>query len=225
MTDRPRVIHTVAGTALLLLPEKAIYIPEFRVLVLADLHLGKSMHFRKSGLPLPVHGNEKDYRVLDMLVNCYRPERIMFLGDLFHSDHNHEWERFALWRHQYTSLDMLLVEGNHDIMHPRHYLDAGITTMEAAVLGGILWTHEPLAEISGHAYHIYGHIHPAVRLSGVARQSVRVPCFIFGERKGVMPAFGKLTGLHVLYPSKTDSIYGITNDKVLHLKAGGSQTV
>lgn len=224
MTDVPQVVHTVVGTDLVLLPQKAIYIPALRVLVIADLHLGKSMHFRKSGLPLPAQGNEKDYRVLDKLVRHYCPERVIFLGDLFHSDHNREWDRFIVWRRQYTSLEMLLVEGNHDIMHPHHYLYADITTAASVLLGGILWTHEPSAEDPGYAYHIYGHIHPAVRLSGAARQSVRVPCFIFGERFGIMPAFGKLTGLHVLYPSKTDSIYGITNDKVLYLKAGSSET-
>ena len=40
------VTHTVAGELLVLLPDRAIWIPERRMVVVADLHWGKAAAFR-----------------------------------------------------------------------------------------------------------------------------------------------------------------------------------
>ena len=43
----------VAGESLLLLPEKAIYWPRERMLIIADIHFGKAAAFRSLGVPVP----------------------------------------------------------------------------------------------------------------------------------------------------------------------------
>src|SRR3954467_5240451 len=75
-----------------LLPQKAIYLPSEKILLIADLHLGKVNHYRKAGYPVPTRANDENTTVLIDLLNFYKPERILFLGDLFHSHYNEEWE-------------------------------------------------------------------------------------------------------------------------------------
>ena len=44
---------TVAGEALLLLPERAAYIERTRTLLIADAHFGKAAAFRAAGVLVP----------------------------------------------------------------------------------------------------------------------------------------------------------------------------
>src|SRR5277367_3678317 len=90
---------------LLLLPQKAIYWKQEKALIAADVHLGKVGHFRKSGIAVPRDLEQDDLACLSDLIDEYRPEKILFLGDLFHSDMNADWEWFALWRRQFPKLE------------------------------------------------------------------------------------------------------------------------
>jgi metallophosphoesterase superfamily enzyme len=54
-----------------------------------------------------------------------------------------------------------------------------------------------------------------VKLRGGGRQSLRLPCFYFGKNGAVMPAFGNLTGFHVIRPKKGDRVFVITENKVI----------
>ena len=53
-------LFTLKDMQLELLPEMAIHIPQEKTLLLADLHLGKVNHFRRSGIPVPTKTNEKN---------------------------------------------------------------------------------------------------------------------------------------------------------------------
>src|SRR6201996_8534686 len=106
---------------LLLLPQKAIYWEQEKVLIAADVHLGKVGHFRKAGIAVPRDMEQDDLAVLSDLVAEYHPEKIIFLGDLFHSDMNADWDWFVLWRKHFPKLDLILIKGNHDIIHDKYY--------------------------------------------------------------------------------------------------------
>ena len=67
------------------------------MLLLADLHLGKGAHFRREGIPVPTNMISKDLRKLETLIDLFQPGRVVFLGDLFHSVYNPEWEIFGQW--------------------------------------------------------------------------------------------------------------------------------
>ena len=71
------------GLKLDLLPEKAVWIREWEVLLVADLHFGKASHFRKSGIPISEKVHDQDYQILTCLVSKYSPKQVYFLGDLF----------------------------------------------------------------------------------------------------------------------------------------------
>ena len=53
--------------------------------LLADIHLGKVGHFRKSGIPVPRKVEGVFYDKISKLKNSLNFSQIIFLGDLFHS--------------------------------------------------------------------------------------------------------------------------------------------
>src|SRR4051794_39447624 len=81
----------LAAEPFYLLPQKAVYRPLQKQLILSDIHLGKASHFRKKGLALPAQSHLKDIDALHFLLNSWKPETVLILGDLFHSDYNREW--------------------------------------------------------------------------------------------------------------------------------------
>ena len=85
----------ILNETLELLPQKAVYWEKKNILFLADLHLGKINHFRKSGIPVPAKANDRNLELLIDLLQFTKPERVICLGDLFHSHYNPEWEVFG----------------------------------------------------------------------------------------------------------------------------------
>ena len=83
---------TIGGEQMRLLWQKALWLPVHRTLVAGDLHFGKVNHFRKAGIAVPSGANEKNTENLIDIINQNRPERVVFLGDLFHSHYNEEWQ-------------------------------------------------------------------------------------------------------------------------------------
>ncbi|HEY0246452.1 MAG TPA: ligase-associated DNA damage response endonuclease PdeM [Mucilaginibacter sp.] len=203
---------------LLLLPQKAIYWQQEKALIAADVHLGKVGHFRKSGIAVPRDMEQDDLACLSDLIYEYRPEKIIFLGDLFHSDMNADWEWFALWRRQFPQLNIMLIRGNHDIIHDDHYLELDISLHHQLTIGPFLMLHHPLNGISlqqTDSYVFCGHIHPGVNLVGRGRQSITLPCFAFNKHQVILPSFGKFTGRVAIRSLVNDRIFAVLKDKVI----------
>jgi DNA ligase-associated metallophosphoesterase len=203
---------------LILLPQKAIYWKQQKALIAADVHLGKVGHFRKAGIAVPRNMEQSDLATLSDLIFEHKPQMIIFLGDLFHSDINADWEWFRLWRQQNSKLEIVLIRGNHDIIHDDHYLELNIALHDELQIGPFLMLHHPLIgdqlQQTG-AYVFCGHIHPGVNLSGRARQSITIPCFAFGNKQAVLPSFGRFTGRVAIQRQKQDKIFGVLEDKVI----------
>lgn len=203
---------------LILLPQKAIYWQQEKALIVADVHLGKVGHFRKAGIAVPRDMEQDDLAVLSDLIYEHRPEKILFLGDLFHSDKNADWDWLVLWRNHFPKLQMILIKGNHDIIHERHYTDLNFTVLDSLAIGPFLMLHHPLTGDTlenADAYVFCGHIHPGVSLSGRARQHITLPCFAFGERQAILPSFGKFTGKVAIRDMRTDRIFAVVKNKVM----------
>src|SRR5207253_10548069 len=88
-------LFTLKDQTLKLLPEKAIFWQEEKLLFMADVHLGKVNHFRKSGIAVPTKLVHDEIDRLSRLIDSYEPDSLCVLGDLFHSHRNKEWEIFA----------------------------------------------------------------------------------------------------------------------------------
>ena len=210
-----QTIHLLCGEALWLLPEKCIYWEKERCLIISDLHLGKIDHFRKNGLAIPVKAILKNYELLNSLFKRHKPSEVIFLGDLFHSDHNHDWERFKGFLGQYTEIKFILVKGNHDILNTglfENLLDEIYT--DGLIKGPFYFSHEP---VDHSLYNICGHIHPSVIIKGQGQQSLRLPCFFFENSRGILPAFGVFTGSYSMEPKKNDDVYIVCDDEVVPL--------
>ncbi len=203
---------------LLLLPKKAIYWQQEKALIAADVHLGKVGHFRKAGIAVPLNMEQSDLSVLSDLIFEHKPEKIIFLGDLFHSDMNNDWDWFILWRSQFPKLQIILVKGNHDIIDESHYQKLNVAMVAQLLIGPFLMLHQPLTETElklAPGYSFCGHIHPGVSLTGKARQRITLPCFAFGARQVILPSFGKFTGRVAIRNIKNDKIFAIANNKVV----------
>ena len=203
---------------LLLLPQRAIYWQQENALIAADVHLGKVGHFRKAGIAVPRDMEQGDLAVLSDLIDEYRPQEIIFLGDLFHSDMNADWDWFALWRQQFPKLDIRLIRGNHDIVHDSYYHELNISLHDALLMGPFLMLHHPLSdtELQDSAGYVFcGHIHPGINLTGRGRQSITLPCFAFGSRQAILPSFGKFTGRVAISSSQNDRLFAVLKDKVV----------
>jgi metallophosphoesterase superfamily enzyme len=92
---------------LLLLPQKAIYWRQQKALIAADVHLGKVGHFRKAGIAVPRDMEQSELGVLSDLIFEHKPEKLILLGDFFHSDINSDWDWLVLWRSQFPKLEII----------------------------------------------------------------------------------------------------------------------
>ena len=195
--------------------ERAIFWEQEQALLLSDLHLGKSGHFRKSGIPMPQELVKNDLHRLVTLIQFFKPRKLLIVGDLFHSHYNLEWDWFHKWVKDLGTLDWKLIRGNHDILEDKHYEEAGIDVIHGSYeMGPFQFTHEAEEPITDR-YLFSGHIHPGVLLKGLGKQSLRFPCFHFGKDMAVLPAFGAFTGSVALEASKTDKVIAIVEKSLI----------
>jgi len=201
-----------AAQAFLLLPEAGLYWPALNSLLVADPHFGKATHFRRSGVPVPGGTTNKNLTRLDAMIEATGAARLIVLGDLFHARDglsNAMIEQLAAWRKQQASLRIDVVRGNHD-----QHAGPPPASLQMESVGdelverGVVLRHEPSVDGGGRPV-LAGHVHPAVRLHGVAMRSARLPCFHFTNALGVLPAFGAFTGMHPIRPREGDGIYAI----------------
>jgi len=187
---------------------RVIFWEEKQTLIASDLHLGKSGHFRKSGIAIPQEVMKQDLMRLFQLFQHFNAHRIIVVGDMFHSHSNKEMEWFSRWRKDLPHIQWLLVQGNHDVLQKTWYRENNIDLAEVWQESNLLFTHEPAPANLPEGVHgvISGHIHPGICLSGTGRQSLRMPCFYFSKNQCILPAFGVFTGLHIIKPKKRDTV-------------------
>ena len=197
---------------------RAVYWEAENALIVADLHVGKSAHFRKAGIAVPANIVQEDLYRLQRLITQYRPQRIIVVGDMFHSSANNEVQYFKLWRQQFPHIIFDLVTGNHDIMDPAVYASLDIRLHDFLEVQDIYFIHDAEdkpAVLS--SYVLSGHIHPGVRMVGYGRQSLRLPCFYFGAEVAVLPAFSEFTGTYTMEREPAAEVFVIAERKVLRV--------
>jgi uncharacterized protein len=209
---------SLRGVVFRLLPEKVMLKPDEGLMLIADLHLGKAHHFRKEGISIPGSSGMMDYMRLRQLFETYRPARVFFLGDLFHSAMNNEWRHFASLIRSFPRIAFTLIRGNHDIIPGEQYEMLNIQIVHRSLAAnGFVYSHEPMPGLLPDEINITGHVHPGISLEGKARQSVKVPCYYRSGNVFVLPAFGSLTGLYFVDVKPGDSVYAVIPGKVISL--------
>ena len=208
---------SIAGEDLVLCAERAIYWPRRELLLVADPHFAKAASFRALGVRAPVGTTARGLARLDQLITAHAPRRIAFLGDFLHAREGRNTETFATlaaWRETHAALEMRLVRGNHDRRAGDPPGEVGIACVDGPVIDPpFALAHHPVAVASG--YVLAGHIHPCATLVGTARQRERLPCFWFGDRVGVLPAFGEFTGCASIQAAEGDAVWAVAEDCVM----------
>ena len=216
------VPHTIAGHTFWIFPERCLYWEEENTLIVADLHLGKTGHFRKEGIAVPASVYKADLQRLVAMLYLCKADRLLIVGDFTHSRLNKELELFLKWRKDFASLRIELVKGNHDILDSAWYQAADITVHPASLqVQQFLFRHEqpaiPEATPPGVLYSFTGHVHPAILLRGQGKQSLKFPCFYFSREHCILPAFSKFSGSYTVKPAKGETTYAITPAGIIRL--------
>lgn len=209
--------HTILDQTFWLSAQRAIYWEAQKALILSDLHFGKTGHFRKAGIAVPQAVFKEDLQRLLSLIQFFKPEQIIAVGDLFHSKANLELDLFKRWRDDFSSLAFHLVKGNHDILKGDWYEGANLTVTEGVMqVGNIYFSHEDCSEVEG-AFTFCGHLHPGVVINGFGKQTLRLPCFYFSEKQCILPAFSRFTGTANVQPKKSDTVFAIAEDALIKM--------
>jgi DNA ligase-associated metallophosphoesterase len=182
---------TVAGVTLIADPAGALYWPEEKLLVAADLHLEKGSAYAARGVLLPPYDTAATLARLARLIERYAPRLVVALGDSFHDGGGParmaDNSRAALTALQ-RGRDWVWLAGNHD---PDPAGNIGGRFADVLALGGLTFRHEPSVEAS--AGEIAGHLHPLACIVQRGR-ALRRRCFASDGRRLVMPAFGSYAG-------------------------------
>lgn len=209
----------VAGLPALLYAERAIYFPTLGTLMITDTHFGKSAAFRAGSIPIPDGDTAADLRRLDRVIAAAQPEQMIILGDLVHGGNGYDRQvrkQVSTWAEPYLDLPIKLVRGNHDWAAGDPPEAWGIECVDAPyVFPPFVLSHFPKADPRG--YVLAGHLHPAAMLTGKGQQRLKLPCFWFGERVGVLPAFGGFIFHMVIQPAPQDQTYVVTDNDVIHV--------
>jgi DNA ligase-associated metallophosphoesterase len=208
----------VCGERLVLRADRSLFWPAERTLVVADPHFGKADAFRAAGVPVPGGADEALAR-LGAAADETGAERLVVLGDFWHARPGRTAalaEQLAAWKAGRAALAVDLVRGNHDVAGPP---PAGWGDWHAELVDPpFAFAHFPDPSAAG--YTLAGHLHPGVLLFGRGKQRLKLPCFRFGGRVGVLPAFGGFTGLAADVPRPGERVFAVADGSVIAVPAG-----
>lgn len=203
-------------------PARCIFWEEEKALILSDLHFGKTGHFRKSGIGVPQNIYKEDLQRLFSQIQFFKPSTLLIAGDMFHSHANKEIDFFLKWRNDIPEISIHLIKGNHDVLTNKFYEEANIKVASKKLsIKNFCFMHD-IASVceddnNKELFTFSGHIHPGIKVNGTGKQSFMLPCFYFGQKHAVMPAFSLFTGLYKLTPKKTDSVFALVENQVIKM--------
>lgn len=181
---------TIAGARLTALGSGALWWPAQDLLVVSDLHLGKSERIaRRGGTPLPPYDTRDTLTRLAADLTRYHARTVVCLGDSFDdiaaSQALPEEERQWIFRLQ-AGRRWIWIEGNHD-PGPIEFGGAHLAALPVPPL-----TFRHIAQ-SGASGEISGHYHPKAPLA-LRGRTISRPAFLIDTDRVIMPAYGTYTG-------------------------------
>ena len=179
-----------------------VWLPGFRTLVAADVHLGFVWVERRRGALLPLVEEDAPWRLRELAME-YRADDVVLLGDTLHATARpgELAEELAKLVDALAGVARVsYVLGNHD-----ERLEAVLSELGCRAECARELRMGPHLLVHGHAHDwesvrhrlgrggvlIYGHEHPALVLGDGVATSVKVPCFLCAERRFILPAFSR----------------------------------
>ncbi|CDZ79985.1 metallophosphoesterase, DNA ligase-associated [Candidatus Rubidus massiliensis] len=209
---------TIEKQTLDLLPEKGIFWHEQKILIVADIHIGKAATFHHYGIPVPEGSMEDDLKNLSSLINCYQPQACIVVGDLIHSKEGLTPPLISYiseWLESVNS-SIHLVFGNHDRALIKKLPDNWNLQChyQELIIPPFRFCHIP--NIHSVFFTWSGHLHPTFSFSGKG-DKLRLPCFYLSELQGILPAFSSFVGGYDMKKKKNDQIFVTTGKKVIKI--------
>lgn len=194
--------------------QRALYWESEDALVLSDLHVGKTAHFRKHGIAIPDDVLIKDLERLKVLIAFFKPTTVLIVGDLFHAEFNTDVAYFKIWLQQFPNINFELIIGNHDRLSVSLYKDLNITIYKPKKkIKQTCFVHDNVESLANE-FIISGHIHPGVVIKGKGKQFIKLPCFQVTNTQLILPAFSLFTGLNTKNSLKKCINYAFTSDGI-----------
>lgn len=188
---------------------RAIYWPEQKLLMAADLHWGKTQYFRQHGIAISDDIFEADLARLASLFEDYETRTFLVLGDLIHHEKSLRpslIERVSWFRHEYPC-ELILLKGNHD-RYTRFPESWGIMEENDFSFRDFTFSHDHNPKLPG--FQFSGHVHPMIRLSA-GFDSLKLPAFVITKKHCLLPAFSGLTGGQDLKLQKGEEAFVLTD--------------
>jgi uncharacterized protein len=184
--------HRIALGGVTFIPHStgALFAPEFKTLLVSDLHLESGTAMARRGVHVPPYDTSMTLQLLERVVSDTMPWRMVLLGDTFHDRVAHglidDGSRARLIALTAT-LETVWISGNHDPDPPQ---GLGGIALKSHQLGPVTLRHEPSRNCE---FEIAGHLHPGATVvqRGIA---TRAKCFVADGKRLIMPAFGAYTG-------------------------------
>ncbi len=175
-------------------PSGAIWVPEARIAIVADVHLGYSWAQRRRGELGPLADFQTREKLLALVENL-KPRQIVFLGDLVHAPRpcapEREWIENTLAELSERSA-LVAVRGNHDRAFAREFSQLPIEQRDH-------WSNELLTAVHGDRLKaapivdkgtlVIGHWHPCLDIRDAAGALHKMRVFLVSGSCLVLPAF------------------------------------
>ena len=203
-------------TLIEMLPSRALFLPETKELLICDVHLGKAEYFQQNGIPLTNNSDENNFTRIETIVRKHSPEKLIILGDLFHS-------KYSISKNLQKRVEDLpkLLKANVELVLGNHDIGCNIKNIKIFDIKknkNITLSHEPLNLADNKSLNICGHYHPKLYLKNNG-DKLSFRCFAMDTKKNnlYLPAFGDLTGGYLCKKSfKKWAI--ISEEEILELK-------
>ena len=207
-----KIIKKIHNQTLIFDYRKLVFWVEESILILSDLHIGKVIHFNKNGISIPKDISFENLKILKSGIEDYQPKDVLFLGDLFHSSYNSEWDEWIDFFNN-SKIRFTLILGNHDQI--QFNID-NLNILNKLTKEPFYFTHIPTSKSSN--FNISGHIHPAFIIRGKAKQTIKLPCYYLSHNQLILPSFGQFTGSHIIdFHSIKDEILVVSKNQIFKI--------
>ena len=162
------------NSSLEMLPTRALLLPQTNELLICDIHLGKGEYFQQNGIPLTNNSDEQNLLRIKNIVQEHSPNKLIILGDLFHSKYSiseslkNKVELLAAT----LNIKIELIVGNHDI----GCKVKNINFLSFKRSNNFIFTHEPIEKFEDNILNICGHYHPKLYLKD-SKDKLSFRCF------------------------------------------------
>ena len=170
-------------TLLEMLPSRALFLPETKELLICDIHLGKAEYFQQNGIPLTNNSDKNNFARIKKIVKKYSPEKLIILGDLFHSKYSIDktLQKKVEDLPEQLKTNVELVVGNHDV----GCNIKNIKIFDIRKTKNITFSHEPVNLENNKTLNICGHYHPKIYIKNNG-DKLSFRCFAMDKNKNCL---------------------------------------